>query len=66
MLVTFRETSYKTVEVPDNTTVEELNAMVINGDVIVYDTNGTADSYSEYDVSLDNCETWIDLSDYDY
>lgn len=61
MLVTFRETNYKTVEVPDNCTVEELNAMVEIGSVVIGDATD-----ADYHASLDNCKTWIDLSKYDY
>ena len=56
MLVTFRETNYKTVEVPDGTSIEELNAMVELGTVVIGDTTD-----ADYHVSLDNCKTWVGL-----
>ena len=61
MLVTFRETNYKTVDVPDNITIEELNDMVALCKVVIADTMDT-----DYHASLDDRKTWIDLSEYDY
>ena len=57
MLVTFRETNYKTVEVPDGNSIEELNTMVELGTVVIGDTTD-----ADYHVSIDNCTTWIELN----
>lgn len=56
MKVTFRETNYKTVEVPEGTTTEELEKMVQNGDVIVGDTTET-----EYAVRYENKKAWYGI-----
>lgn len=57
MLVTFRETNYKTVEVPDDISIEELNSMVELGIVVIGDTTD-----ADYHVSLDGCKTWVGLN----
>ena len=56
MLVTFRETNYKMIEVPDGTSLEALNDMIATCDVIIVDTNDT-----EYAVKMEGCEDFISL-----
>ena len=56
MLVTFRETNYKMIEVPDGTSLEALNDMIATCDVIIADTNDT-----EYAVKMEGCEDFISL-----
>ena len=49
MLVTFRETNYKMIEVPDGTSLEALNDMIATCDV------------TEYAVKMEGCEDFISL-----
>ena len=56
MVVTFREINYKTIDVPDGTSIEQLDEMITLGNVIVGDTNDT-----EYAVKLEENEEFISL-----
>ena len=55
MTVTFKETNYTEVEVPDGTSLEELEKMIENYDVIVGDT-----TEADYEVNVNG--EWYSIS----
>lgn len=62
MKICIREINYKEVTVPDNTTREDIEAMIRNTDVVVGDTTDSEYSYEVFDEQTEEFDgKWREL-----